>query len=270
MSGKLIDAGSSGEWGWHATELALRCPQLFAYTYRLKVLGKTNSEPLLRGSLVHAGLAQHYRRMQESQAGGNADEWATPDEGIDACAGELGPAAAEYVAMSKHIVRSYIARYTTESVFPVAVEEVFSATIDGWKYTQRLDLVAREADGKVYIWDHKCVGRIDQKTVTRYTLSGQFLGMATFGRATYGDEFGGVKLNLILADGAIFRRELVDPAPNALRTFPISVAHARRLVDDFDSAGTPFNEWPKALSEQTCVSTYGLCPAFELCRWGNE
>lgn len=270
MSGKVIDAGSSGEWGWHATELALRCPQLFSYTYRLKVLGKSESEPLLRGSLVHAGLAQHYRRLQEAQAGGDANEWATADEGIDACAEQLGKAALAYVSPAKGIVRSYLSHYATEKVEPVAVEEVFSAKIEGWPYTQRLDLVTREADGRIYIWDHKCVGRIDQKTVTRYTLSGQFLGMATFGRATYGAEFGGVKLNLVSADGLGFRRELVDPAPHALRTFPSSVAHARRLVDDFDASGIPLDEWPKALSEQTCVSPYGLCPAFELCRWGQS
>jgi len=162
----------------------------------------------------------------------------------------------------------YLMHYTLEQVWPVAVEEVFSAEIDGYKFTQRLDLVARERDGKVYIWDHKCVGRIDQKTVTRYTLSGQFLGMARFGAATYGNDFGGVKLNLISADGQGFKRVMVDPAPHALRTFPSSVRYARKVVDDLDAAQIPYDEWPKALSEQVCVSSYGVCPAFEKCRWG--
>jgi len=95
--GEFVFAGSSGEWGWHATELALRCPQLFAYTYRLKVIGKTESEPLLRGSLVHAGLAQAYKRLQESQAGGDPEKWVGYEEGIKHCAQELGPAAEQYV-----------------------------------------------------------------------------------------------------------------------------------------------------------------------------
>ena len=215
MSGKVIDAGSSGEWGWHATETALRCPQLFAYTYRLKVLGKTDSEPLLRGSLVHAGLAQHYKR---AQAGEGADEWATPEVGIRETAEKLGTSAAKYVDQAIAIVNGYIGHYWTEKLDVVDVEEVYSAEIDGRKFTQRLDLVAREPDGKAYIYDHKCVGRIDQKTVTRYTLSGQFLGMAMFGREVYGADFGGVKLNLISADGTGFKRAMVDPAPHALRT----------------------------------------------------
>lgn len=265
--GKVVDAGSSGEWGWHATELALRCPQLFSYTYRLKVLGGGNSEPLLRGSLVHAGLAQFYKRRQAEQQGTDREEWAEPNTGIDETAKKLGPAAAQYATITKQLVAGYMSHYFTEKLEVVAVEEVFKAEIAGRPFTQRLDLVAREADGRVYIYDHKCVGRIDQKTVTRYTLSGQFLGMAMFGREVYGAEFGGVKLNLIGISGD-FRRELTDPAPHALRTFPVSVAHARKTVQDLDDAGVPLTEWPKALSEQVCVGTYGICSAFDLCRWG--
>jgi hypothetical protein len=268
--GEFVFAGSSGEWGWHATELALRCPQLFSYTYRLKVLNNSTKEPLLRGSLVHAGLAQHYRRLQETQETGDASKWASWEDGIDHCAEELGPAAAQYVQKAKEILTGYLAHYWMEQISPLAVEQVFSAEIDGYQFTQRLDMVAREKDGKIYVWDHKCVGRIDQKTVTRYTLSGQFLGMARFGAASYGADFGGVKLNLLSADGQTFKRVMVEPAPHALRTFPISVAHARRLVDDLDKSNVPHDEWPKALSEQVCVSSYGVCDAFDLCRWGKE
>ena len=267
MSGKVIDAGSSGEWGWHATELALRCPQLFAYTYRLKVLNNNDREPLLRGSLVHAGLAQHYKRKQATDSGMDPEEWATPIIGIEETAKKLGPAAKPFISQAISLVAEYGAHYFTERLEVVAVEEVFKAEIGGSPFTQRLDLVVREADGRVYIWDHKCVGRIDQKTVTRYTLSGQFLGMAMFGRAVYGSEFGGVKLNLIGVNGD-FKRVLVDPAPHALQTFPVSVAHARQLVRSLDEAKTPYTEWPKTLSEQVCVNPYGLCDAFDLCRWG--
>ena len=266
MSGKVIEAGSSGEWGWHATETALRCPQLFAYSHRLHVLDRTESEALLRGSLVHAGLAQHYRRLQCVQLECDPEEWATADEGIEVTAEKLGPAAKQYIDISKTIVRNYAAHYMHENVLVEFVEEVFSAEIAEKKFTQRLDLVVTEQD-KVYIWDHKCVGRIDQKTITRYTLSGQFLGMAMFGREYFGERFGGVKLNLLSVD-SVFRRVLVDPAPHALRTLPASIAHARRVIADLDERKVPYDEWPKALSEQTCVSTYGLCPAFELCRWG--
>jgi hypothetical protein len=78
---KFIDAGSSGEWGWHATETAMRCPQLFAYHHRITPppLAGGDRAPLLRGSLVHQGLAHHYARMQAAQEGKDPDIWATPD-----------------------------------------------------------------------------------------------------------------------------------------------------------------------------------------------
>ena len=40
---KVVDAGSSGEFGWHACETALRCPRLYAYKFRDK---KPELEPV--------------------------------------------------------------------------------------------------------------------------------------------------------------------------------------------------------------------------------
>lgn len=277
---KFIDAGSSGEWGWHATELAMKCPQAFAYNYRVKwseaegdgrpVRAARPKGPLLRGSLVHAGLAHLYARMRDG-----ADAWATPEEAIDRCAVELGEGAAAFVPMAKSAVRAYGAHYLSDRLVPLHVEEVFAAEIGGWKFTQRLDLVARDATGKVVIIDHKCVSMIGKDAAPRYTLSGQFLGMAQFGRAVFGSEFGGVLVNLLEVrdrDGHLafsFRRVPVDPAPNALRLFPLTVKHARDRVAALDAAGIDPMEWPKALSETVCVSAYGPCEWFETCRWGG-
>lgn len=263
--GKVVFAGSSGVWGWHATETVLRCPQLFAYDHLIKLRFPT-SKPLLLGSLVHAGLAQHYRRKQAEQQGTEIDEWATPDEGIDATALTLDHEAFIYVAEAKGIIADYVAHYTLERVEVLGVEEVYETAIDGRRYTQRLDLVVREADGKVYCWDHKNVGRIDAKVMTRYTLSGQFLGMNRLMRQRWGADFGGVKLNLLSAGK--FVRELVQPAPHALGQFEASVTHARRLLDGL--MDTDPWDFPKALSEQSCVTSYGLCKAFEVCRWGES
>ena len=271
---KFIDAGSSGEWGWHATELALRCPRLFAYTYRVNRGGPRPDDdraPLLKGSLVHQGLAHYYARLRSVQKGGSADEWAPPAEAIDDCAKKLGKHAAQYVQIAKDTVAQYINHWVHERLDVLNVEEVFSAEIGGYKFTQRLDLVVRETDGKVWIYDHKTTGRISPSVATRYTLSGQFLGMHNFGTRTFGEEFGGVKLNLVeLADGkrASFARKVPDPAPNAIKGFPLTVLHARERVEALDRSGIPPAEWPQTLSEQTCVTAYGECAYFEKCRWG--
>lgn len=261
--GKVVFAGSSGVWGWHATEEALRCPQLFAYDHLLK-LKFPSSKPLLLGSLVHAGLAQHYRRMQARQQGEDELEWATPSEGIEATVATLDKEAVLYVAEANEVLARYAAHYALERVEVVDVEQVYETEIDGRRYTQRLDLVVREPDGRVYCWDHKNVGRVDAKTLTRYTLSGQFLGMATLMAEKFGSEFGGVKLNFTTPDR--FVREAVNPAPHALQQFRTSVTHARRMLETLVDRD-PW-DFPKALSEQSCVSSYGVCKAFEICRWG--
>lgn len=278
---KHIDAGSSGEWGWHATELALRCPQLFAYHHRIPAAERGGESgdraPLLKGSLVHQGLAHHYARVQSAQEGRDPEEWATPDVAIEACAEKLGKGALPYVALAQSVVRAYAAHHAAESLEVMHVEEVFAAEIGGYRFTQRFDLVARDASGRVVILDHKTTGRIDAKVPQRYVLSGQFLGMLNFGRSIWGDEFGGVRLNLIELGGddgwrtgsPKFSRVPVDPAPHALRLFPITVKHARDRIHALDAAGTDPWEWPKALSEQTCITAYGKCDGYELCRWGK-
>lgn len=157
---KLIDAGSSGEWGWHATEVALRCPRMFAYLYRMpKNHGPDEADrpALLKGSLVHQGLAHHYARIQSAQSGRDPEEWARPDVAIEACAEKLGKHSLKYVSDAKEAVRQYAARWATERLDVLHVEEVFKSEIAGYRFTQRFDLVVREPDGKVWILDHKCL-----------------------------------------------------------------------------------------------------------------
>ena len=156
---KFIDAGSSGQWGWHATEVALRCPRMFAYTYRVPGAGHrdTDSAPLLKGSLVHQGLAHHYIRMGLEQLGMDPEEFATPHDAIGECAQKLGPHAPQYVDLARHVVQRYAMHWASEKLEVLNVEEVFSSEIGGYTFTQRFDLVVREQDGKIYIYDHKCL-----------------------------------------------------------------------------------------------------------------
>lgn len=276
---KFIDAGSSGEWGWHATELAMKCPQAFAYAYRVpwseaegdgKPVRPVVPKPaLLKGSLIHQGIAHHYARMRDG-----ASEWATVEDAIHDCARKLGPAADEFIDVALAAVRAYAAYYYADSLKPLSIEEVFSAEISGWKFTQRFDLVARDASGRIVVVDHKTTSAFSTTTASRYALSGQFLGMAQFGRALWGAEFGGVLINLIeMRESAgvssfNFKRVPVDPSPNALRLFPLTIKHARDRVAELDRSGLDPLEWPKVLSETVCTTSYGHCEWRELCRWG--
>jgi hypothetical protein len=298
---KVVDAGSSGEFGWHAAETALRCARLFSYKFRCKkeegkevcpapdapppLAGPSafqvnlprgdadnTREPLARGSLVHAGLANHYKILQLIQQGHDPqtvrEEWASPAEAVSICASTNR--WTKYQDEAIRITNGYIANWMREEVEVLHVEDVFAAEVEGRRYTQRLDLVIRDRDKKVYVLDHKVVGRISPQSIDRYTLSGQFIGMRRLVEMTYGDQFGGVKLNLIEAGdkGLKFHRDLVAPAPSAVRTFPLTVLHARRIVDMCEDI--PPEEWPQALSEQTCYTPYGRCDYFDRCRWGSK
>jgi hypothetical protein len=271
---KFIDAGSSGEWGWHATELALRCPRLFAYTYRFGPHGEEGDRPaLLKGSLIHQGLAHHYARLESIQHGRDPEEWARTDVAIEACAEKLGRHAAKYIDTAKRVVSQYAAHWAHERLEVLHVEEVFKSDIGGYVFTQRFDLVVREPDGKVYIYDHKTTGRLSSAVAERYTLSGQFLGMANFGSRVWGSEFGGVKLNLIeIGDqkpggNAAFKRQTPDPAPAAIKSFPLTVLHAREKIAELDKSGLAPADWPMTMSEQTCITAYGPCGYFDKCRF---
>jgi len=281
---KFLDAGSSGEWGWHATELALRCPQLYAYHYRCKGADlERDRGALIRGSLVHQGLAHLYVRRQNEQMGLDPNEWLDPVTAIQRCAEELEAKGEKsqgghYIESATNIVLDYIEHYRNETLEVLNVEEVFTAEIAGRKFTQRLDLVGRRSDGKVYVFDHKTTGFYSAKIPERYTLSGQFLGMHSFGQRVFGPDFGGVVIN-VLACGAAnaptargsttFARVPPNPAPNALRLFTISVQHARERIEELDRQGVDPWRWPKVFSEQVCVTAYGKCDGFDMCRWGE-
>ena len=61
MSKFLIDPGPSRK-GWHRLAKVLRCPRLYALSYKQKhrTSDEPPAEPLVKGSLFHVGLAHHY------------------------------------------------------------------------------------------------------------------------------------------------------------------------------------------------------------------
>ena len=79
---KLVDAGPSTR-GWHQFEMATRCMRWWAFN---KVDKKSFglSAPLVKGSLLHAGLANYYKRKQSG--GYLADQYYTAIETVQVMA----------------------------------------------------------------------------------------------------------------------------------------------------------------------------------------
>jgi hypothetical protein len=273
MAGKIIDAGPSAR-GWSRIGTFKRCPRLFWTTY-VDPARRTGDIPfpLARGILGHAGLAQWFARLGCVQAGRDPNEYGTPNEGMEYTAQRMiqGGASQSRVldafdaALSAMEAHAKHHPYTAETMRVRAVEFLIDTEFHGFPYTARLDLVMEDARGSIWVIDHKIVGRIEDKTFTRYSLSGQFLGIGWLAERKWGSKFAGVMLNAAASRGGAAVRRQIEPAPFALKRFPEEVARAERQILGL---GEDEGEWPMALHEQVCTSAYGPCDQYERCRWG--
>ena len=166
MEKELLDAGPS-ERGWHRIEAAARCLRLFA----LKESGHVpfpESEPLIRGSLVHIGLAHIYARKKEADAGGDPEQFYSPMDAVLKLAEKNGDRWVDMVDHCCDMVNAYRMRWGDDRKWKViSVEEELRAKLRGrWLYTQRADLIVEDDFGKVWIVDHKTAFRIAAKTLS--------------------------------------------------------------------------------------------------------
>ena len=280
MNPILLNAGPS-ERGWHRIESAARCLRLFAWEQAGK-LGRVETEPLIKGSLLHIGLAQYYARMQAEQEGNNPNAYFTPEEGvrelsrqeIDRASPEGGKIWEASVSIVLSSLKEYMYRWGDHHHWRIVmVEKQLKATIkspsgNSFLFTQRPDLIIQDQDKKYWIVDHKSCYRIVGRTLQQHILSGQFLGYMTFGKAKYGRDFGGCVVNRVkLSSPHAFDRSTVEPAPSAIRNFTKMLGQTEDIVAQFE--GKDVMEWPATYSDQTCYGKYGQCPAFDLCRWGE-
>lgn len=267
MSKILLDAGPS-ERGWHRIETAARCLRFFA----LRESGAVpfpESEPLIRGSLVHIGLAHIYARKQAADSGNDPEKYYSPMDAILKLAEKNGPAWEGLVDHCCDMVNAYRLRWGDDKKWKViSVEEELRATLRRkWLYTQRADLIVEDEHGKVWIVDHKTAYRIASVTLSPHILDGQMLGYQMFGRKRFGKRFGGVIINRITTRAPFaFDRSLLEPAPDALSRFVGNLCDVEEMIERYE--GRPPMEWPGTYSNMICTHKYGKCDAFEQCQWG--
>ena len=114
----LLNAGPSPR-GWSRLSTVLQCPQKYAYTYLLPEAeggGKSggNSPALIKGSLIHTGLAHHYRRMMADQQGEDKNQWYEPFTAMQLQALQEGDEWEDCLEASQDCVRDYISHYGVE------------------------------------------------------------------------------------------------------------------------------------------------------------
>lgn len=256
----------------------IRCPRLYAL-HRAGLIPQTDSEPLVRGSLVHVGLAHHFARLRECQQAQvaprdfNSERYYAPQEAMDLVAPTFGTKGAELLGIASETVAAYLSLYSDEGWKILHVEQEFTTEIaDGTRsvtYTLRPDLNVEDSSGRVWIIDHKVQTRIGH--VERYTLSGQFLGLQWLGRQLYGSRFGGCIVNAIQPWPTFRVKKFpIDAAPAALRRFPQLVLDTEDRIAQLELSGREPMDWPGACSEFMCTNVYSTCEAFNICRFGPE
>jgi len=262
---KLINPGSSGEYGWHSLETVLVCPRRAALS-RASLI-RSESDALARGELMHIGLAHLYARRQE----GKKDEYLSPLEAIDAFvqSEDANDYHIKWAERVKDAMRAYRAHWGPESHLRVeAVERVIRLNVQGKPYTQRLDLIVYDThQDRYYIWDHKTTYAILNKVVRGYSLSGQMLGLQLMGRKAYGKKFGGVVLNFVkltLSHEFEFGRSALELAPLAVVDLKKTILRAHRILEDEVIGRAPEDVTP--VFTEACFGKYGACPGRAFCK----
>ena len=265
----LIFTGPSPR-GWHRLQLFLECPQRYAWNYIGGLKGiDGNAPPLVKGSLIHLGLAQHYARLREIQQGKDPDLYYDPIEAIDIMGEAQGGPWKDFGPLAKDVMDAYLHKWRHENMKVVSVEELLEANIGGHRFTGRMDLVVEDGEGRIWIIDHKTTGRLQAQQKRFYSVSGQILGYQWLGKLHYGDRFGGMRLNMIQHGGDFkFQRFNVEPAPKLFEKWPQAVQDAEEGIAKLMEEKRPVDQWPIAPSELVCFHRYGPCNFLEQCKWG--
>lgn len=269
----LLNSGPS-EHGWSRLSVAARCLRLYAFKYILKI-NHDDATALVRGSLVHIGLAHFYAQMRAVQQKSDPGRYYDPLEAMALVAPtfSLGPSL---LPLCQKIVQQYMKWHAGDAVRfkVVAVEEQVRATLGGkYPFTQRWDLVLQDKSNLIWVMDHKCSAKPGPTTVVGHMLSGQFLGAQLIGKSMFKEQWGGVKINVLGAieapDGQFdYLRDNLPAAPGAVNRFRDDmVALEDRLA--YLAANVDPWEYPGSWNELTCVHRYGVCSSMELCRWGR-
>ena len=278
---ELLDAGPSRR-GWHRLQTVLQCPRKYAIYTRDKAQPRPTTAPaLIKGTLLHIGLAHRYALIQDPDA--DVYEPLKAVEGM--AAKQPNPEVwAEHVPLVQETLLQYDVRWGHEQWEVKAVERELVAHIEDkergevYLYTQRADLVVlNPLTGLWYIVDHKTSVRPPSSSAKAYSLSGQFRGYNMFGRGLLGfKNFGGVVLNMLQWPGAKkpaeFARLELSPAPFADKTFQQTIIHAERTIRDLTKLYTDTDAlaWPGVHHEHACWTRYGPCKHHKTCEWGPD
>ncbi len=276
---KIVYTGPSRR-GFHRLQLAAECLQRYAWSHKIPKepsgphegtkAPESKSPALIRGSLIHLALAQHYSRIKAKQQGTPVDEWVEPEEAVKLIAKYEN--AEEHVDDILKTYEAYQDRFwADEQEFKVLGVEMLQETmIDGrYLFTGRFDLVIEDLVGRVFVIDHKSTGFIKAAQKEFYAVSGQLIGYGHMARERYGNKYAGMKVNLVqVGQKPAFERINLSRSPFLEQNYVQFVVDTEESIERMEASGLKFDNWPKAMNEMTCYGRYGACNFIEWCKHG--
>lgn len=213
------------------------CPWRWARSYIDDSRYRVPTEPLIKGALVHVGLA-HYWSWKMGQTGLLAPVDAVyelarrEDAELSPHLGYLARVWQDHAEIAALLVQRYCEEQPLAHLKPIAIEHhvaLWVDQVDGrwalvpppadaayrerladegqwplfyklgapWLTTFRADLLAELPDGRIAVIDHKTGYRLDERKQKGFQTSGQMLQYQLWGALGLGARFGGVHVSFL-------------------------------------------------------------------------
>lgn len=114
---------------------------------------------------------------------------------------------------------------------------------------------------------HNTTGRLTPKHKSYYGMSGQMHAYLHMARETY-EDVAGLKVNMIQHTNPKFERFDLMRSPYLEQKFEQTVVDIEESIEQMQASGREYDDWPKAMSELTCIHRYGECDFIDQCRHG--
>ena len=108
MKEKRILVTGPSPWGWHRLQQVLECPSKYAWGYLDKDSEEEEKDPLVKGSLIHLGIAHFYQRRLEKQEKRDPDVFYKPKEAIRLYAEIAGGLSAKWADLACEVTDDYV------------------------------------------------------------------------------------------------------------------------------------------------------------------
>lgn len=159
----MANQGSS-ESGYHFLQDYQKCRKFFQWKYLLQLEPKYTPTKLIYGRAIHRGLEMWYKGLAKKdpvQERVNAALAGFTQEMVDSHEEYmLDETYEEDLARGIEALRAYGIQNAMENWEVIGQPELDLSYVlpNGYRVTGRIDLVMRNPDGFIYIWDHKTTG----------------------------------------------------------------------------------------------------------------